>query len=584
MKVYAAKINNTDQEVRAQLAVIFNYLIKQQLLASKMSDNVIASGRILQGEVTIYAESTYDSIRAELFINNAISTVNLFSTDNGDFESYTDKEKEKLHILLKSTKREVKDFYAALKNLMKLGVYPPYSMQDDLMTQASTFKLENEQEEQELNSLIAENIKGSDLQTASWAWKNITESRNDKPLRKSLTILAVALKEKGIENEEEMIVNTKTFSRKVYSIGTKELKRIALQSEVDNAANITNMIVDYVPIYTPVEAYLTAVLHSLYAPSSFYLEHIYYNCTSTDSSVPYALRFGNVAALYQLTHNNISNAVLAEKYKAFVLNNIPTFEKLITELLPLLPTLVKKWKNSNITITYPEDYNGLQAYYEYQNVDMDTLDSLLAIDSVQDNVVEQLKRVKEAGVRGDYDKVPYDIACKGLNNIKRKGAHGLSAKQLAVITKKIQSLDKTAAMSKEINAEECIEVANAIKNNHKARMNNVVSNIVESTLRYGICSQKQLDVMKLALVQYQQQVEQGQQKASQLDNKLTDMMFNVPGMSMEPTVQVQESTTSAVEEPVVTKKDAQTILEKQAESAYKGAYDDDGDEDDDDFI
>lgn len=583
MKTYTVSITSKDTAVRTHLAAIFNYLCKQQLTAAGLKPSIVATGRVLQGEVIIYTDTAYDTLRAELFISNAAKTVNLFNTDNGNFESYTDSEKEKLALMLKSQDKAVKLYYDAIKALMKLGVYPPYSMQEDLIKQASTFKLADEQEEQELNSLITENVKGSDLQTGSWVWKAVTETRNDRPLRKSLTLLAVALRQNGIANAEDLRLITSTFSHKMYTIGNDEIKRIALQDEVNNAANIRNISIAYIPLYNSTEAYLTAVLHSLYAPAAYYIKMIHYHCTAADSTVRYDLRFNNVAPLQTILNQTVSNTVLFEEFKKFILDNIQTFEAIIAQLLIEIPTLVKKWRGSTAEITYPTTYDELQIYYEYQNIDIDTLDALLAIEADTSNIVAQLKQVKDAGVRGDYDKVPYDIACKGLTNIKKFGNHKLTPKQLQVIERRVQSLNKTIEMSKDIDAAACIEIATTLKNNHKQRMNNVISNIVDSTLRYGICSQKQLDTMKLALVGYQQEVEQSAKKTEQKQGQ-QGIMFNIPGMPLVPAQQqaAKEEQQDDTENTVVTTDEAAKIVQTRTESAYKSAFGIIDDDDDDD--
>lgn len=562
MKQLNLKVKDFTAEAKQHLQTIFIYCLNNQLNSNGIAISSVIPYRAMEGIVQLNCASSYDEIRTEQIVNTVFRQVNLFDTENGDFEQYTESEKQKLTNLLSKRNFDNKrqQYYKAIKSLMKLKVYPPYSMQEALIREALDFDKENTTDA-EANVINLHN----NLHLNSWVWKHVVNTSALNPLRKEAIYVATELSTLGIKSIEEVQMMTNTTLKRIVLIGDESCNRIATRQEVANITNIRNAIHYKQEIYETVQdKYLTCCLAAMYTSNvSNNIRYIYDILNDPTCNISYELRFSDLRKLSELTAYNISIKLVEEKWSDFLLANRDITANILTAIGLNAKRLFPYWQTSKEPVVYPEDFDELQVYYESQNVDIDVLSTILSIDAEVCDVKKMLQTIKKYGVKHTSDQLPYDIATQML---KRKQT-SLSDKQFAIIERRYNSIMKTLEMSKTIDANECLRLANELNSRFKDSMNNTVENIVNSTLRYGICSEKQLDVLRNAYVTL---ASNNDTQAANNGPVITDngLMFNLPNNAANNTVSKQN----------VTEKNndllAQTTKHNMAEDAYKNAFGD----------
>lgn len=561
------KIKEFAKSALPHLQSIFIYNLNKQLEANGLSTTNVIPYTVMQGFVQTDCASSYDKIRVDQIVATVVRQLNLFDTENGNFENYTDAEKENLRRLLTERNSDSKKhvYYKAIKELMKQKIYPPYSLQETLINEAMDFVKADIVEETEPEETILKHVS---LQTSSWLWTRVVNVFPNNPLRKEAVYLATELDALGIESIEELNLMTSTLYKFITLIGAGDCYRIAIQPEVANIANIRNAIRKKIEVYqTITDKYLTCCVAALFARNMSSIKTIYEILNSTTCNINYDLRFSDLKALAEIADNHISQNLVEERWAKFVVANRDVVANIITAIGLKAKQLYPLWKASREVITYPEDFDELQVYYEGQNLDIDTLSNLLSIDAEEGDIKQMLQVIKKAGVKHPSEKLAYDIATQML---KRKTS--LSDKQYAIIEKRYSSIMKTAEMAKTIDAEECMRLATELNAKFKGQLNATAESIVNSTLRYGICSERQLEVLRLTYLKLTSE-QGGQQEQNTPQMSADGLMFNLP--TAQPTVAPKvEQTDAEKKEEAQLRSTTKHNMTKDIKDAYRRAFSD----------
>ena len=544
------------------LQSIFIYNFNKQFNANGLDTKTVIPYSVMQGYVTLDCQSSYDEIRAEQIVNTIVRQINLFDTENGNFEEYTEAEKTKLHRLLTDrnpdTKKQI--YYKAIKELIKQKVYPPLSLQKTLIQEAEEFTKADDFDE---NTGTVE-IKQGDLQLNSWLWTRVVNVFPNNPLRKEAVYLATELNAAGIKGIEELNLLTTNIYKRMFFIGTSECYRIAIQPEIQNMNNIRNVLARRIDIYkTQTDKYLTIACGVLFTRNLQNIKLLYEILNDTNCNIDYDLRFSDLKTLSEIADSRISNSLAETKWAQYVVANKNIVANILTAIGLATKRLYPLWKMSREEVTYPESFDELQIYYEGQGLDIDTLSALMSIDAEEGNTKAMLQAIKKAGVRHPSDQLPYDIATQAL---KRKQI-SLSEKQYAVIEKRYNSLMRTAEMAKTIDADECLKLANELNKRFAGQINDTVKNIVNSTLRYGICTERQLEVMRMSYVTLTSDTEK-EKKPAGPQIGANGLMFNLPDT---PIAQADRTATSEPL-PETDTSFAQMVKNNMTEDAYRNAF------------
>lgn len=576
MKELILKVNERPEKLHTAFQTIFIYTLNTQLQQAKMSVTSVSPYTIMKGKVILNCTSPYDAIRAEQLVNNAVRVINLFSSENNDFTFATDDELKLLSDFFnqRTGDKQKLNYLKAIKTLRKEGVYPSLSLQKSLLQEAVTTMQSKDVSNIE-NSSVNE-IKQGDLQINSWLWTRVVNAQPTNPLRRETVLVTTHLSELGIKGIEELTLMTTNFFKHVMFIGTQELCRLAIQEEVNNSANIKNIFTKRIEIYeNQYDKYLTACCSALLTRNLLSVYQIYEMLSNPNNPVPYEMRFPDLNELHNACDRTASHTIMEERWIKIILSNIDVVENIMTALNNHVERLLPLWRGSTVKVDYPANFDVLQMQYENMGLDIDTLDTLLSIDVEEGNVKKMLTTIKKAGVHSQYDKLPYDIAVQAL----KKKQISLSEKQMAIIEKRYNSIMKTVEMSKNIDADECIKIATELLNQFGDKLNKTVEQIAQNTLRYRICSERQLEVLRLALVELSTEKDK-QTQASLPAAGITvgttgamsaamsaGLMFNLP--SEPPTKAVNVMEDSANKELV------QETKKKLTADAYKSAFGDD---------
>lgn len=512
------------------LQSVFIYLLTKQLDANSLDTTTVIPYSALQGYVTLDCASSYDEIRVEQIVNTVARQINLFDTENGNFEEYTDSEKAKLNNLLTKRNSDSKKhvYYKAIKELIKQKIYPPYSMQRTLIQEAEEFAKADDFDE---TTDIVE-IKQGDLQMNSWLWTRVVNVFPNNPLRKEAVYLASELSAVGIKGIEELSLLTANTFKRMFFVGTPDCHRLAIKSEVENMNNLRNVISKRIDIYkTQTDKFLTVACAALFTRSIPSVKAMYDILNDVNCNIDYDLRFSDLSILAEITDYRVSSNLAEGKWAQYVVANRNIVANILTAIGLRVKQLYPLWKVSTEDVDYPEDFDELQVYYEGQGLDIDTLSVLMSIDAEEGDTKHMLLVIRKNGVRHPSDKLPYDIAVQAL---KRKQIT-LSDKQYAIIEKRYNSIMKTTEMSKTIDAAECMKVAQELERRFKGQLNKTVENIVNSTLRYGICTERQLEVMRMAYVSLTAEAEKETSKSAGKGIQIGDggLMFNLPSTPVQ---------------------------------------------------
>lgn len=547
------------------LQSIFIYQLNKQLEANGLSTKSVIPYTVMQGNITLDCSSSYDEIRVEQIVNTIIRQINLFDIENGNFEEYTDVEKKKLNRLLTDRNPDTKKhiYYKAIKELIKQKIYPPYSMQRALIQEAEEF-VRADITEEDFNTT---GIKLSDMQLNSWLWTRVVKIFPNNPLRKEATYLATELSTLGINSIEELqLLTTNTFKR-MYFVGTADCHRIAIKPEIANMNNLRNVLVRRIDVYkSQTDKFLTAACNCLFARNIKAVNTLYEILNDVNCTVDYELRFADLKQLSEIADYRISQSLAEEKWAKYIVANRDIVANILTRIGLNAKRLLPLWKVSMEEIVYPEDFDELQVYYEGQGLDIDTLSTLMSIDAEEGNTKAMLQAIKKAGVRHPSEKLAYDIATQSL----KKKQITLSDKQYAIIEKRYNSLMKTLEMSKTIDAEECIKIATELDTKFNSQLNDVVKGIIASTLRYGICSERQLEVMRMTYVTLTAKTEKADTNNNGPQVGANGLMFNLPDTVVSP-VNNQTNTEST---PEIDKHFAAEVKTNMTADAYRNAFGD----------
>lgn len=513
-----------DKKTQDNLRVVFIHTLKNQLELVKLEETCVIPYSVMSGKIMLECKSSYEEIQAQAAVQNAVKTINLFGPENGDFENNTLAEKNNLERLFADKKLDSKEktYLQAIKRLIQSKLYPPRSLQEELVKRAEGY---------DLTKLSFEDVMSrKTIITDNWLWTRIVQSKPGNPLKECVKKLAAKLSELCIDRVEDLTVLTQRLSIKVNYIGTAELHRLPTKDEFDNMKNIRNVYVEYEELYpNQLDKYLTCLCATLMTRNLNYVNTIYNILNDTNCTIPYEYRLPDLTELQNVSASNVSYAIIENKWTDYIMRHLDTIEKLVDLITGALEYLVPKWKANIDGVTYIDGYDGLQVYYESIGYDLDTIDALLSIEPQVMDMSQMLKDIIKANSHSDFDKMAYDIATKALNNLKRTGNHNLSSKQLGILDKRYASIKKTWELEKTVDKNECVLIARELKTKYGPRMNGVVKNIVEYTLNYQICSQKQLEVMRLALVQLDNEAKKPVEQKKPEVNK-DGLIFNIPGM------------------------------------------------------
>lgn len=564
MKKLNFKIKDFPRTAHQPLQTIFIYNLNKHLESNSLAAKNVIPYSVMQGCVTLDCSSSYDEIRTEQIVNTVVRTINLYGTENSNFEEYTDREKEKLHRLLTERNSDSKKqaYYKAVKELMKQRVYPPLSVQKALIQEAKDFEAADETEETE--------IKQGNLQTNSWLWTRIVSVFPNNPLRKEATYLATELELLGIKGIEELTLLTTHLTKRMLFVGTTSCCRLAIKSEAENVNNIRNIMSKQIEIYkTQTDKYLTAACSALFTRNVNNVKTMYEILKDVNCKLDYELRFSDLTQLSKITDYRTSAGLAEEQWIKFILANKDIIANILTAIGLHAKQLLPLWRVSMEEIEYPESFDELQVYYESQGLDIDTLSELMSIDAEEGNTKQMLQTIKKYGVRHQSDQLPYDIALQAL----KKKQITLSEKQYAIIEKRYKSIMKTQEMSKTIDASECLKLANELDRRFKGQLNKTTESIVNSTLRYGICSERQLEVMRLSYVALTTAAEKTNtaEKTDGIKIGESGLMFGLPDKPAAPPTSTKPN---ASEEETYTDEDELTKTTKSnlITDAYKHAF------------
>lgn len=574
MKELTFEINDFGKTANQLLKTVFMYIISYQLEQANLSTKCVIPYSVMQGKVILECEQEYDEIKATQLVFSLVHKINLFSVDNQDFINFTTEEKEQLKVLLASTcdNRLKQNYYRAIKELRKLKLYPPISMQKTLVAEAATFDIIKNTMPKV--SDVGLNIKQGDLQTGSWLWSRVVEKIPANPFKKEASILAGSLAALGIEGIEELQLLTSTYHRFIMHVGTAKCCRLALQSEVENVKNIKNIFSKRFEIYnTQLDKYLTVMCSVLLTNNLTALSVIYEILNNINCTIPFDLRLPDLKELAEVSNKTISFRLIEDKWIKIICANEEIIKRILTTINENVKNLYVLWQDSRKKFDYPENLDSLQVYYENQNIDIDELNILLSIDAEEGNITQMLTTIKNAEVRCEYDKLPYDIAVAAL---KKKTS--LTEKQLAIIEKRYNSILRTQELSKFINADECVNIATELLNKFGHKLNPIVKNIAQQTLRYGICSERQLEVLRLSIVTLNTELELARNNKLNTNTVEQNFMFSLPATLSNPTLtqndigeqdvqDTQNNQYSPVNQTLI--KDTQIHL---IEDAYKQVY------------
>lgn len=559
MRRLTFKMKDFPKAALQPLQSIFIYNFNKQFNANELDPKTVIPYSVMQGYVTLDCPSSYNEIRAEQIVLTIVRQINLFDAENGNFEEYTEAEKTKLHRLLTDRNPDSKKqiYYKAIKELIKQKIYPPISLQKTLIQEAEEL---TKADIDESDSDTTE-IKQGDLQLNSWMWTRIVNVFPNNPLRKETVYLATELNALNIKSIEELKLLTNTVYKRMFFVGTADCYRIAIQPEIQNINNLRNVLSRRIDIYkSQTDRYLTLMCGILFGRNLSNVKTIYELLNDANCNIDYDLRFSDMKTLSEIADPRLSQSLVESKLSQYVVTNRNIVANILTAIGLAAKRLYPLWKMSCEEVTYPEDFDELQVYYEGQGLDIDTLSTLMSIDAEEGNTKAMLQAIKKAGVKHPNDQLAYNIATSAL---KRKQIT-LSEKQYAVIEKRYNSLMRTAEMSKTIDAAECLRLANELNDKFSGQLNDTVKNIIESTLRYGICTERQLEVLRMTYITLTSDLTKDKSKVGP-QIVANGLMFNLPDTT--PTQQPHEEV-----QPKSDTNFAAEVKNNMTEDAYRSAF------------
>lgn len=564
MKEVQVTVNQYPVNLQPNFLIVFKYLLNTQLKQLGISSTCVIANNLFNGKITLNCESAYDEIRVEQLVYNAIRTLNKFSSDNTSSAGLRDT----IVLLSKNchSKNEI-SYYRTLRELFDAKYYPPASMQEAINLKLKAQVEEDKQAKIQESLERLGHLKETSLATGTWLWQNIIMKKSDESLARAIALLCESLTILGIKSVEELNVLTKNVTKNVMFIGTPDFYRIATQQEVENAAKIKNIFTRKASVYSILEdKYLTLAASLLLTRNLNSAVHIVDILNSQNCTIPFSIRFKNINKLTELAQSNVQQSLLVPILEKIVNDDIDTIVNILTTINLKAEHLIPYWRSSVAEVEYPFNMDAVQVYYEQQNVDIDTLDALLSIEPEEGDVKKMLQAIKKFGVHCSYDELPYDIATKAL----KKKNYVLSAKQLAIVEKKYASIMRSVDMAKNVDAEECVAIATELDVNYKNKLNDTVKSIISSTLRYRICTERQLEVLRNALVGLKA-TETAQKQQVIVGAPVGGTMFALP--TNNTTAKTKEET---FEEPDDTEEvdpvNVKAVTARATTDAYKAAY------------
>lgn len=316
---------------------------------------------------------------------------------------------------------------------------------------------------------------------SKWLGDKVRTERNN--LNDSIKVLANKVKEvcdayerNGVTNVEDVKSILGGAVKRVYCIDYIGRKRVATKSEIERLPG--NMYVEYANIIDIPKYYsllCTALLMT--GENGVGVKIVAVDKTNEDD--------GSIKGLLVSMKKD-------EPIGNIILNNTTILCKNMDNFLV----------DADITLT---KVKGAVRELEYPDKPLDNM--VLASEVTLPEMIERIIKEKDnMGVnnsrgkgRGGYTAKKGSIALNIAIGCKKKEDYMLSLKQMHIVKREYEMLRQMDESGITVTTEECLSVANELMNNYRSICNEVIVSIAESTIKKGICTYKQLEVLKKRL-------------------------------------------------------------------------------------